>query len=120
MAGVKCLLGGLHHGIDRDLGDDDLDLDLRQEGAVHRHTTVFFSGAFLDAAAHDLRDRHAGDAQIVEDALELVELGKLCNDGHFVHPGVVDAVVDDSRLTHHRHSSGSWSHRWKGSGKSRR
>ena len=79
-----------------------------------------FGGAFLDAAAHDLGDRHAGDAQIVEGALELVELGKLCNDGHFVHPGVVDAVVDDSRLTHHRHSSGSWSHRWKGSGKSRR
>ena len=34
-----------------------------------------FGGAFLDAAAHDLGDRHAGDAQIVEGALELVELG---------------------------------------------
>ena len=36
-------LGGLHHGIDRDPGDHDLDLDLRQEGAVHRHSSGSWS-----------------------------------------------------------------------------
>ena len=105
VAGVKGLLGGFDHGIDRDLGHDDLDLDLGQQGGIHRDAAVFLAGALLDAAAHHLGHGHAGDAQIVQSGLQLVELGQLCNDGDLVHPGVVDAVVDDGGLTHHRHRS---------------
>ena len=72
-----------------------------KKGGVYGHTAVLLAGGLLDAAAHHLRDCHAGDAQIVQGGLQLVKLGQLCNDGHLVHPGVVDAVVDDSGLPHH-------------------
>ena len=81
MAGVQRLLGGLHHGVHTDAGDDDLHLDLRQQGGIHRHAAVLFRGTLLDAAAHDLRYGHAGDAQIIQGSLELIELSQLCNDG---------------------------------------
>ena len=105
VAGVQGLLGGIHHSVHADLGNDDLDLDLGQQGAVHRYAAVFLGGAFLDAAAHHLGHGHAGHTQIVQRGLELIELGELCNDGHFVHTGVVDAIVDDGRLLDHRHGS---------------
>ena len=106
MAGVQCLLGSLHHSVHADLGDDDLHLDLGQQGGIHRHAAVLFGSALLDAAAHHLSDGHAGNAQIVEGSLELIELGKLCNDGHLVHTGVVHAIVDHGRrLAHHRNGS---------------
>ena len=91
MSGVQCLLGGLHHSVHADLGDDHLHLDLGQQGGIHRHAAVLLGSALLDAAAHHLRDGHAGNAQIVEGSLELIELGKLCNDGHLVHAGVTSS-----------------------------
>ena len=104
MAGVQGLLGGLHHSVYADAGDDDFHLDLGQQGGIHRHAAVLFRRALLDAAAHDLRYGHAGDAQIIQGGLELIELCQLCNDGHLVHTGVVDTIVDH-RLAHHRHGS---------------
>ena len=56
----------------------DLDLDLGQQGAVHRHAAVFLGGALLDAAAHHLGHGHAGHTQIVQRGLELIELGEPC------------------------------------------
>ena len=50
VAGVQGLLGGIHHSVHADLGNNDLDLDLGQQGAVHRHAAVFLGGALLDAA----------------------------------------------------------------------
>ena len=35
------------------------------------------SGAFLDAAAHNLSDGHAGDTEVIEGFLQRFKLGKL-------------------------------------------
>ena len=65
MPGRERLFGGLDHGVYGDIADDDLHLDLRQESCIQFHAAVSLPGAFLDAAAHDLRDGHAGDADLV-------------------------------------------------------
>ena len=51
MPGVQRLLGSCHHSVHADLGNDDLHLDLGQQGGIHRNTAVFLGGALLDAAA---------------------------------------------------------------------
>ena len=65
MSGVERFLGGLNDALHREIAHDDLDLDLGKQGGVQLHAAVALAGPFLDAAAHDLRDGHAGDADVV-------------------------------------------------------
>ena len=70
------------------LAHDDLDLDLRQQRGVHLGAAVLLAAALLQAAAHDLGHRHAGNADVVQRLLQRLKLGKLHDDGNLVHAGI--------------------------------
>ena len=73
LAGVADPLGGLDDGLDRDVADDDLDLDLWQQFRIDLLAAVELGVSLGQAAAVDLADGHAGNADGVQGILEGVQ-----------------------------------------------
>ena len=107
MAGVQRLARGLDDLLHRDRGDDDLQLDLRQQHHVNRHAAVVLRRALLLAAARDVSERHAGHADGGHGVLEGLEAGLTGDDDNLVHGcrGVLGNHLG------HRHRSGDRSRR---------
>lgn len=69
--------------VDRDFADDRFDFDARQEVDVIPLAAVDFDVAFLEAAAEDLADRHAHDADVVQGFFELFQFTGTSDDFYF-------------------------------------
>ena len=82
MAGVKDFLGCLDHAAHGDLADDNIQLNLRQQGGFHLHAPVEFRSALLYAAAQHMGQGHARNAQFHQRALQGLKAGFLADDLH--------------------------------------
>ena len=85
MPGVQGFLDCLYDRADRDLADDDLYLDLRDQGRVDLNAPVSLAAALLNSTAHDLCSGHSCHAQIVQRLGELVISCQPCDDDDLMH-----------------------------------
>src|SRR5207244_614294 len=88
--------------------DDDLDFDLRQEVDDVFGAAIDFGVTLLPAETLDLADRHAGDADLVQRILHLIELERLDDrlDLFHRHDTVVDSSIAATHESCHAWSSG--------------
>src|SRR5918911_1202947 len=70
-AGVSRGDDRVHDLVDDVVGHDGLDLELGQQGDVRARAAVLLGVALLAPAPHDLGDRQAGHAELVERVLHL-------------------------------------------------
>ena len=80
VAGIQNLLDDLNDRLDRNLGDNDLHLELREQGYIDLSAAVILGSALLYAAADNVRYRHAGYADACQRFLEYLKFGLLGDD----------------------------------------
>lgn len=65
LSGIEGFFGGFDDGANGDFADDDFDFQFGQQIHFQFNAAVVFGAAFLQAAAEDVGDGHAADADFV-------------------------------------------------------
>ena len=96
MTGIEDLFRRFDYRLQRDLADDNVNLDLWQQRHIQGNAPVELVGiAPLHAAAHALGHRHASNADLVHGGLQGLEFALLGDDGNQGH---LQAVLVGGRL----------------------
>ena len=83
VTGIEYCLRGVDDLLNRDLRDDNVDLNFREERSFDGDAAVVFEFTLLYAAAEDVRDGHAGDADVHHRGFEGFEFDFLADDFDF-------------------------------------